>query len=119
MARILVVDDNIRLARTLASYLEMEGHTVDQAHDGESALTVAAAHQPDVVVLDINIPNLDGFAVCRTLKMTAPATAVIILSGRAEADDDARAAQAGAAVHLAKPVSLLELRAEIHKVLAR
>ncbi len=118
MARILVVDDNVRLARTLTQYLEMEGHVVDQAHDGEGALAAAGAHAPDVVVLDINMPRLDGFAVCRTIKVSSPDTAVIILSGRAGDDDEKNAAAAGAAVLLTKPVALATLRSEIHKILA-
>ncbi len=118
MARILVVDDNVRLARTLASYLEMEGHQVDQAYDGEGALSAAGSRVPDVVVLDINMPSLDGFAVCRTIRTTSPATSVIIVSGRGGEDDARRAAEAGAAVHLTKPISLLELQSSIRRLLA-
>ena len=119
MARILVVDDNQPLARTLASYLEMEGHVVDQAHDGESALHAVGSRHPEVVVLDINIPNINGLHVCQAIRSMSPQTSVLIVSGRGGINDQELSEAAGASAHLTKPVSLEVLQEEIRRALAR
>ena len=73
MARILVVDDEVDVVRMVVRTLEALGHTVEIARDGETALTMIAAAPPDLVVLDLNLPRLDGMEVCRQIKRN-PAT---------------------------------------------
>lgn len=73
MARILVVDDEVDVVRMVVRTLETLGHTVEIARDGETALTMIAAAPPELVVLDLNLPRLDGMEVCRQIKMN-PAT---------------------------------------------
>jgi PAS domain S-box-containing protein len=104
--RVLVVDDNEDAASTLASLLELNGHVAQVAHDGEQALRAAEAWRPDVVLLDIGLPRLNGYDVCRHLRSQAWARElrIVALTGWGQVDDRKRSEAAGFDRHLVKPV---------------
>jgi signal transduction histidine kinase/CheY-like chemotaxis protein len=111
--RILVVEDNPDSAETLREVLGLAGHEVECARDGREGVETARAFVPDVVLCDIGLPEMDGYAVARALRAD-PATAgamLVALTGYALPDDQRRAAEAGFDRHLAKPVSLDDLDA--------
>lgn len=121
----LVVDDDRVLADLVAFALRREGFDVIQAHDGEAALRRWAEEQPDLVVLDVNLPKLDGFAVCRRIRSQADTssggvpTAIIMLTVRSEEDDLVRGLELGADDYVAKPFSPRQLVARAQAVLRR
>ena len=104
--RILVVDDNHDSAVSLSMLLEISGHSTFLAHDGEAALEAAARHRPDVVLLDIGLPKLDGHEVCRRLRAESwgQDLLIIALTGWGQDDDRRRSELAGFNSHLVKPV---------------
>jgi CheY-like chemotaxis protein len=105
--RVLIVDDNVDAALTLCLVLEMDGHVVQVAHDGRVALEVAPSFLPEVVLLDIGLPGLNGYDVGRRLR-AHPATAGALLAavtGYGQPEDVARAREAGFDRHLVKPVA--------------
>jgi DNA-binding response OmpR family regulator len=114
----LIVDDDRVLADVLAFTLRREGFQVIQAYDGLAALERWAEHQPDVVVLDVNMPGLDGFAVCQRIRQQA-ATPIILLTVRGEEDDIVRGLALGADDYVTKPFSPRQLVARIQAVLRR
>ncbi len=109
--RVLVVDDNQDAAMLLAEVLEFEGHTVVVAHDGPTALVARKTFVPDVAVLDIGLPGMDGYELAQLLRSRYPADPlrIIALSGYGAARDRARAKEAGFDEHLVKPVDIQRL----------
>ncbi|MFN8532048.1 MAG: response regulator transcription factor [Dehalococcoidia bacterium] len=118
MARILVVDDEQSLVETIRYSLNRDGHDVSVAYDGIEALDVARRQRPDLIVLDVMLPKLDGFEVCRTLRSetTAP---ILMLTARASEIDKVVGLEIGADDYLAKPFSLRELLARVRASLRR
>ena len=109
--RILAVDDNVDLARSLSSVLALWGHTVRTAHDGCAALEVASAFLPEVVLLDLGLPELDGLEVARRLRLTDRSAALLVsMSGFGQEQTRLRSDEAGFHHHLVKPVDLERLR---------
>jgi len=110
--RILVVDDNVDAAQTLQDLLELWGHEVRVAYEGEAALEIAAGYLPEVLLLDIGLPGLDGYEVARRLRGEPRFrnTLLIALTGYGQADDRRRSRAAGFDAHLVKPVNPDELR---------
>jgi PAS domain S-box-containing protein len=108
---ILVVDDNEDAAQTLASLLQLDGHRVEAAYDGEHALAAAISLRPQVVLLDLGLPKLDGLAVARRLRQDErfDRAVLIAMSGYAQASDREATAAAGFDAHLAKPVELADV----------
>lgn len=106
--RILVVDDNLDAAEGLAMLLSLRGHEVATAYDGPSAIEQARKVQPDVVLLDIGLPRLDGFEVARRLREEHPSRPMLLvaLTGYGQERDRVRAREAGFDHHLLKPVRL-------------
>jgi CheY-like chemotaxis protein len=111
---ILVVDDNTDAARSLAMLLALSGYETEVRHDGRSALEAVEALTPDVVLLDLGLPDIDGYEVCRTLRRTEAPTrltslTLVAVSGRG--DDEARrlSREAGFDAHLLKPINRTEL----------
>ncbi len=104
--RVLVVDDNRDSAESLALYLELMGHAVRTAHDGNEAMSVALEVQPDVVLLDIGLPGQNGYEVARSLRDTAWGRGLLLvaITGWGQEEDKRRAREAGFDVHLTKPV---------------
>ena len=116
--RILIVEDDRRLAASLRRGLEEAGLAVDTVHDGEEGLAGALATSYDVIILDVMIPALDGFEVCRRLRDRRIKTPVLMLTGRDAVDDRVRGLESGADDYLVKPFSLRELIARV-RALAR
>jgi DNA-binding response OmpR family regulator len=119
MMRILVVDDEVRLATGLARTLRREGFAVDVAHDGEQALWLGLEHPYDVIVLDIMLPKLNGFVACRRLREADVWTPILMLTAKDGEHDVAEALDTGADDHLAKPFSLVVLLARVRALLRR
>jgi signal transduction histidine kinase/ActR/RegA family two-component response regulator len=109
--RILVVDDNVDAAKTLALLLRIDGHDVSIAHDGPTALAAAFEAPPDVVLLDIGLPGMDGLEVARHLRMDPrlKGSLIVALSGYGQADIAARSEQAVFHAHLTKPLDPVAL----------
>lgn len=116
--RILIVEDDPRTAASVALYLRHAGYDVVEARDGLSALDVAAAERPDLVVLDLMLQGVDGFEVCRTLRQSG-STPVIMLTARAVEEDKLRGLESGADDYVTKPFSPRELVARVGAVLRR
>ena len=110
---ILVVEDERRLAQVVRRVLEEEGHTVDVAYDGEEGLAVATDGSHDVIVLDILLPAMDGFAVCRSLRRDRVDTPILLLTALDSVDDRVRGLDAGADDYLPKPFAFQELLARL------
>jgi two-component system KDP operon response regulator KdpE len=118
MSRVLVVDDEPQLLRALRINLAARHYDVMTAEDGAGALEVAATHPPDLVVLDLGLPDLDGVEVIRRLREWT-AVPIIVLSGRVGSSDKVLALDAGADDYVTKPFSLDELFARIRAVTRR
>jgi DNA-binding response OmpR family regulator len=116
--RILVVEDDPTVSEVVTRYLQREGFVVEVAYDGAVALERALADPPELVVLDLMIPSLDGFEVCRRLRATAPVP-VIMLTARGEEADRIVGLELGADDYVSKPFSPRELTARIKAVLRR
>jgi len=114
----LIVDDDRVLADVLAFTLRREGFEIVLAHDGETALRRFAEEAPDLVVLDVNMPRLDGFAVCRRIRQQSD-TPIILLTVRGDEDDVVRGLELGADDYMTKPFSPRQLVARAHAVLRR
>jgi DNA-binding response OmpR family regulator len=115
---VLVVDDERSLARVVASYLEREGYAVECAFDGAAALAAARRDEPQVVVLDLMLPELDGIEVCRRLR-TFSDCYVVMLTARAEEVDTLVGLAVGADDYLTKPFRPRELVARVAAMLRR
>ena len=111
--RVLIVDDNVDSAETLAEVLELSGHETSVAHDGIAALESARLFRPDVVLLDLHLPMLDGREVARRMRGQAMFKASILVAMTADAQEDNRTAslEAGFQEHLVKPIDLARLEA--------
>jgi PAS domain S-box-containing protein len=107
--RILIVDDNVDSAESLALLLNLNGHDVHTAGDGPSALLAAQAHRPEVILLDIGLPRMDGYEVARRLRQDFPPMILIAMTGYGQDDDRRKARAAGFDHHLVKPVDPNEL----------
>jgi two-component system KDP operon response regulator KdpE len=118
MTRVLVIDDDPHLLRALRITLRAAGHDVVTAPDGRTALQLAAAVPPDVIVLDLGLPDLDGTEVLAALR-PAYAGPVLVLSARADSQDKVRALDAGADDYVTKPFDMSEFLARLRAVLRR
>jgi len=116
--KVLVVDDDRALADVVAFTLRREGFQVVQAYDGEAALQRWNEELPDLVVLDVNLPRLDGFAVCQRIRETSD-TPILLLTVRGEEDDVVRGLGLGADDYVTKPFSPRQLVARAQAVLRR
>jgi DNA-binding response OmpR family regulator len=110
---VLVVDDEAITRDVVVAMLELDHVAVHHAADGESALKVAADVRPDVVLLDVMMPGMNGFDVCRALCDTPTPPRVVMLTARADADARAAAFEAGATGYLVKPFSARDLFAVV------
>jgi DNA-binding response OmpR family regulator len=118
MARILVVDDDLELQHMLGFFLRREGYDMSEAPTGEDALKMVQRSAPDLVILDLMLPGIDGFTVCERLRI-ARSVPILMLTGRANEADEVRALDLGADDYLTKPFSLVALLARIRALLRR
>lgn len=116
--RILVVDDEPMVREVLVTYLEREGYAVDQAADGKAALELAASAKPDLIVLDVMLPEVDGFAVLTRLRRTS-SVPVILVTARTAEPDRIVGLELGADDYVVKPFSPREVVARVRSVLRR
>ena len=118
MSRILVVDDEPRILKALGIHLRARGYEVTTAGDGTEALAAAAAHRPDLVILDLGLPDLDGVDVIAEMRGTSDVP-ILVLSGRADSIDKVDAFDAGADDYVTKPFGMDELLARLRAMLRR
>jgi two-component system, OmpR family, response regulator len=117
--RILVVEDNAQLARGLTAVLRGSGYAVDAVGDGAAAVAVLAAERFDLVILDLNLPDMDGLDVLRRLRARQGSASVLVLSARGELDDRVRGLDLGADDYMTKPFDVDELEARVRMLLRR
>jgi two-component system response regulator MprA len=117
--RVLVADDDRAIRESLARALELEGYPVVAVPDGASALEAIAADRPDVLILDVMMPGIDGLTVCRVLRAQGDQTPILMLTARTETSDRVAGLDAGADDYLPKPFDLDELLARIRALLRR
>ena len=119
--RVLVVDDNVDAAQSLAMLLELTGHEVRLAYDGPSALEAVMQYQPDVVLLDIGLPGLDGFEVAQQIRRQAALGNIVLvaLTGYGQGADRRLAKDAGFDYHLVKPASFSQVEEILQSVSVR
>jgi two-component system, OmpR family, response regulator MprA len=117
--RILVVDDDTAVLRSIDRALRLEGYEVDTVPTGGEALEALATNPPDAVVLDLQLPDIDGLAVCRRMRSAGDDTPVLMLTARHAVDDRVQGLDAGADDYLVKPFALAELLARLRALLRR
>ncbi len=117
--RILVVEDDARIAFPIASGLRRENHLVDVAGDGRRALALAERAPPDVIILDIMLPAVNGVDVCRTLRERGSEAMIVMMSARDAVKDKIDALDAGADDYVVKPVEIAELCARVRALSRR
>jgi DNA-binding response OmpR family regulator len=117
-ARVVVAEDDVKQAELLRRYLEHDGHEVVAVHDGVQALAAARTVSPDLVVLDVMMPGLDGLSVCRALRAESD-VAILMLTARVSEDDLLLGLELGADDYLTKPYSPRELVARVRTLLRR
>lgn len=118
MYNILVVDDEIRIRSIIRKYAEFEGHTVTEAGDGMEAVRLARTGEYDIIILDIMMPELDGFSACKEIRKTRE-TPIIMLSARGEEYDKINGFEIGVDDYVVKPFSPRELMLRVEAVMKR
>ncbi|MGB3830139.1 MAG: response regulator transcription factor [Ornithinimicrobium sp.] len=119
MMRVLLAEDDATISDPLSRALRREGYAVDVAEDGRAALTLAEGEAPDLVVLDIGLPYLDGLEVCRRMRQEGLTCPVLILTARGDEVDTVVGLDAGADDYVTKPFRLAELLARVRALLRR
>ncbi|MGB3554120.1 MAG: response regulator transcription factor [Jannaschia sp.] len=117
--RMLLIEDNSDLAETIVARLRAEGHAIDVEHDGEAADALLRHARFDVVILDVNLPGLDGFEVLRNMRARGDDTAVLILTARSQIDDRLLGLDTGADDFMVKPFDFRELSARARVLMRR
>jgi len=117
--RVLVVDDDPAVCASIDRALRLEGYVVETAGTGQRALDSLVSSQPDAVVLDLQLPDIDGIEVCRRLREAGDDTPVLMLTARDAIDDRVQGLDAGADDYLVKPFALAELLARLRALLRR
>src|SRR5881409_3285450 len=119
MERILIIEDELPMRTALADVLEAEGYRILTAGDGESGLHRAIEEKPDLILLDIMMPKLDGYAVCQELRRLSNPVPVLMLTAKGQVEDRVTGLDAGADDYLVKPFSTEELLARVRALLRR
>ncbi len=117
--RILIVEDDPSIRLGLQRSLGFEGFTIDVARDGEEAITKAFDKKPDLILLDLMLPKLNGFEVCKTVRKYDPKIPILILSAKGDEGDKVLGLELGADDYVTKPFSIRELVARVKAVLRR
>lgn len=116
--KILIIEDEVKIARTIRLYLEQEGYQVSAIHDGALALLALRNERPDLVLLDLMLPNVDGREICRQIRHES-AVPIIMLTARSEESDKLVGLELGADDYITKPFSPREVVARVRAVLRR
>jgi len=119
MKRVLVIEDNPDLAYGLRNNLEIEGYTVEAVDDGARGLSRARSGAPDLIILDLMLPGMDGYRVLRALREEGRRVPILILTARGEEADKVRGLRLGADDYVTKPFGVLELLARVEALLRR
>lgn len=119
MSRILIIEDEAPMRTALADILAAEGHRVLTAADGEAGLQCALDEKPDLILLDVMMPRLDGFALCAGLRRADNQAAVLMLTAKGRVEDRVQGLDTGADDYLVKPFSTEELLARVRALLRR
>ncbi|RYG67450.1 response regulator [bacterium] len=117
---ILIVDDEWMLVETISYHLEKAGYRILKAMDGDAGLQTALVEKPDLVVLDLMMPNLSGWDVCRELRKSpdfGPEIPIILMTARGEAEDRSKSLAAGASDYLLKPFGMQDLITKVKVLL--
>ena len=117
--RILVVEDDLHLAEGMAENMRAEGYAADTAYDGRDGLARALASDYDLLILDVMLPQMDGFSVCRELRQAGKNTPVLFLTARGDPQDRVRGLEAGGDDYLTKPFHLDEFLLRVKAILRR
>ena len=118
-ARILVVEDDPAILNGLQDVLVFNGYSADGAADGDLGLTAALTHDYDLILLDVMLPGMDGFSICRQVRSRKTAQAIVMITAKGSEDDIVTGFKAGADDYVAKPFSLRELMVRVEAVLRR
>lgn len=119
MMKVLIIEDDIDLARTVAEYLELEDISCDYASNGLAGLNLAKGNRFDVILLDINLPGLDGLGVCQQLREEGNDTPILMMTARDQLDDKVDGFQVGTDDYLVKPFELKELTVRLNALARR
>jgi DNA-binding response OmpR family regulator len=119
MKRVLIVEDNEDLAFGLQNNLEIEGYEVSVAADGEQGLSMALSGRPDLIILDLTLPKIDGLRVLREVRNRNPNLPIMLLTARSEEIDKVRGLKLGADDYVTKPFGVMELLARVEALLRR
>jgi DNA-binding response OmpR family regulator len=117
--RILIIDDELPMRTALGDTLRDEGYRIFAAEDGAAGLDRAVAEKPDLILLDVMMPKLDGFTVCRQLRKLGMATPILLLTAKGQTDDKVTGLDCGADDYLVKPFNRRELLARVRALLRR
>jgi len=112
-AKVLLIEDDPTIHRVIRDNLQMESYTVKSAYDGASGLELCAEFDPDLVLLDVMLPGMNGFAVCRSLRQSDVTVPIVMLTAKGEESDVVRGLDLGANDYVVKPFRLQELLARI------
>lgn len=118
MSKILVVDDEFRIREIIKKYAEFEGHTVEEAVDGMQAVEICRKNKYDLIIMDVMMPELDGFSACKEIRKTSD-TPIIMLSARGEEYDKIHGFELGTDDYVVKPFSPKELMMRVNAVIKR
>ena len=118
MSKILVVDDEARIRQLIRKYAEFEGHTVEEAVDGMQAIDICRKNKYDLIIMDVMMPELDGFSACREIRKFS-SVPVIMLSARGEEYDKIHGFELGSDDYVVKPFSPKELMMRVNAVIKR
>ena len=116
--KVLVVDDDVKTVELVKLYLNRDGYKVLVAYDGNEALRLAHENHPDIIVLDLMLPGMDGLSICRNLRKETNHTPILILTAKGELSDKVEGLNSGADDYLVKPFAFAELLARV-KALSR
>lgn len=119
MSRILVVEDSVEILESLRNHLEMDGHDVVVATRGAQCMALLASHHPELVILDVELPDRDGFTVLQEMRARGNGSPVLMLTARALEDDRLTGFRLGADDYVTKPFSIMELLARVSAILRR
>ncbi len=119
MAKILIVEDDSSLVEVLRDHMKAEHHTVEAAVDGLVALDLLQTFEYDVVILDLNLPSLNGLDICRKYRFSGGAARILMLTGKSSVDEKEVGFEAGADDYLTKPFSVKELVARVRALMRR